>query len=141
GRVRQRPVRGERDRRPAHPRGGRDALGRHHGAPHLAGAAGRGGALAAQARLSLLAAIATSRSVMPPSLWLTQRSVTVSHEIAISGWWSASAAAFATLLVNAIEPSKSPQEYAFSSAPARTSQPCMPATCARSSDSASTAMP
>jgi hypothetical protein len=35
---------------------------------------------------SLFPAISTSRSVMPPALWLTQRSVTVSHEIAMSGW-------------------------------------------------------
>ena len=76
----------------------------------------------------------------PPALWFTQRSVTVSHETAMSGWWSASAAACATRFTNAIEPSKSPQEYAFSSAPSRTSQPCIPATCACSSDSASTGM-
>ena len=71
--LRRRPVRGERDRRAAHRRGGRDALGRHHGAARPP-ATGRGAGARARPRARRSAGPSRRRdSVMPPALWLTQR--------------------------------------------------------------------
>ena len=53
---------------------------------------GAGRELARRARRSSRPS-STSAAVIPPALWLTQRSVTVSHEIETSGWWSAASAA------------------------------------------------
>ena len=73
----------------------------------------RGGERARAASSSLFRAIPMSAGVIPPSLWVTQRSVTVSHAIETSGWWSAAFAASATRFTKAIEPLKSPHQNDF----------------------------
>ena len=121
-------------RRAADHRGRRHALGGRGARPVRTRARAR----ASRESSSLCRAIFTSDGVIPPALWLTQRRVTVSHEMDTSGWWSAAFAASAIRFRNAIEPLKSPQLNDFSSAPSRTSQPSSLPTSASSSALSST---
>src|SRR3954470_12144704 len=92
-------------------------------------------------RASTFRASSKSAAVRPPSEWVETVTVTVSQEIARSGWWFISSAGSTRLWTNAAAPTKSPRLKRFSIASPPRSQPSSFASLSSTSESLSRATP
>src|SRR3954470_9552635 len=86
-------------------------------------------------RASTFRASSKSAPVRPPSEWVEIVTVTVSQEIATSGWWFIDSAGSTRLETNATAPTKSPRAKLFSIASPDRVQLSRPASLSSTSDS------